>query len=38
MMAAALLCLTSLYEAGHALENFICSSQVLEYEMSIMDL
>jgi hypothetical protein len=38
MMATTLLCLSSFYEAGHTLEYFICSSQMLEYEMSIMDL
>ena len=38
MMAATLFGLSSFNEAGHTLENFICPSQMLENEMSIMYL
>ena len=38
MMTATLLSLSTFHEISHALEYFICSTKVLQYEMTVMNL
>ena len=38
VMTSALFCLSSLYKVGHALENFIGPSQVLQHKVLIVQL
>jgi hypothetical protein len=37
MMAATLLSLSTFHEISHALEYFICSTKMLQYEMTVMN-